>query len=85
MAIALFGFAVIAYFAMGMPGMDHGVVDHSSMAGMDMRRNADEFARRIGAADAFVVKVEPTPSPAIDGTDATLTSESLTSSVLPGG
>lgn len=72
-AIAAIG--VVAYFALGMPGMDHGGGDMATMSGMqpsEMAVGADEFARRIEANDAFVVNVHVPDEGTIDGTDATI-------------
>lgn len=67
-AIALTAFAlVMAYFAFGMPGMDHG----SSTAppvGYDAV-NPDTFAARMRNGDPFVVNVHVPFDGEIEGTD----------------
>ena len=63
--------AVVAYFALGMPGMDHGGSD--GMASMDhsaMAVSADDFASRLASPDAFVVNVHVPVEGSIEGTDA---------------
>ena len=64
--------AVVAYFAFGMPGMDHGggsegmaSMDHSAMA-----VGVDEFASRLASSGAFVVNVHVPDEGSIEGTDA---------------
>lgn len=64
--------AVVAYFAFGMPGMDHGggsdgmaSMDHSAMA-----VGVDEFASRLASSDAFVVNVHVPDEGSIEVTDA---------------
>lgn len=66
--------AVVAYFAFGMPGMDHGA-GTSGMAGMDpsdMTVEVDEFASRMTAPDSFVVNVHVPDEGTIEGTDAVI-------------
>ena len=66
--------AVVAYFAFGMPGMDHGggsdgmaSMDHSEMA-----VGVDQFASRLASSDAFVVNVHVPDEGSIEGTDASI-------------
>ena len=64
--------AVVAYFAFGMPGMDHGG-GSDGMASMDhsaMTIGVDEFAFRLASSDAFVVNVHVPDEGSIEGTDA---------------
>lgn len=66
---------VVAYFALGMPGMDHGSGDMAGMSRMqpsDMAVGPDEFAMGIENTDAFVVNVHVPDEGTIDGTDATI-------------
>jgi len=63
--------AVVAYFVLGMPGMDHGggsdgmaPMDHSAMV-----VGVDEFASRLASSDAFVVNVHVPDQGSIAGTD----------------
>jgi phage shock protein E len=70
--IALAVAAVVAYFALGMPGMDHGG-GSDGMASMDhpaMAVGVDEFASRLASSDAFVVNVHVPDEGSIEGTDA---------------
>lgn len=66
--------AVVAYFALGMPGMDHGggsggmvSMDHSAMA-----VGVDEFASNLASSQAFVVNVHVPDEGSIKGTDASI-------------
>ena len=76
--IVLFAVAatgLVAYFALGMPGMDHGGGDMAGMSGMERSEMAvgpDEFATAIEATDAFVVNVHVPDEGTIDGTDVTI-------------
>ena len=66
--------AVVAYFAFGMPGMDHGG-GSSGMASMDpseMAVSVDAFASRVASPDAFVVNVHVPDEGTIQGTDASI-------------
>jgi len=66
---------VAAYFALGMPGMDHSGDDMAGMSGMqpsDMAVGPDEFATEIGSRDAYVVNVHVPDEGTIDGTDAAI-------------
>lgn len=65
--------AVVVYFTLGMPGMDHGA--SGGMAGMNSASMAvlsDDFARRMEAPGAFVVNVHVPVGVGINGTDATI-------------
>ena len=70
--VALAVAAVVAYFAFGMPGMDHGggsdgmaSTDHSAMT-----LDVDEFASRLASSEVFVVNVHVPDEGSIEGTDA---------------
>lgn len=73
-AAAVFVAAIAAYFAFGMPGMDHdpGTAGMSSMDEADMSLGVDDFAERMASPDAFVVNVHEPDEGAIAGTDATI-------------
>ena len=66
--------AVVAYFALGMPGMDHG----GGMTGMgpmdpsEMAVGVEEFASRMASAEAIVVNVHVPDEGTIAGTDASI-------------
>ena len=67
-ALALAVFAlVLAYFAFGMPGMDHGS-SGAPPTGYEAV-DPDAFAARLKNADAFVVNVHVPFAGEIDGTD----------------
>lgn len=77
-ALAVLVAAVGGYFALGMPGMDHGSSD-GSMATMDhtrtraLRRLAPAaFRARLQNPTAFVVNVHTPYEGDIDGTDASI-------------
>ena len=66
--------AIVAYFAFGMPGMDHGggmsrigLTDASEMA-----VGVDEFASRMVSSNAFVINVHVPDEGTIEGTDAAI-------------
>lgn len=66
--------AVIGYFALGMPGMDHGdpTATSASMAGMahEVRAiDSDTFARRAASPGTLVINVHVPEEGRIDGTD----------------
>lgn len=71
------GLLVIGYFAVGMPGMDHGTsaggpagtasMDHTSMP---MHLAPRRFAERVADPAVFVVNVHTPYAGEIDGTDA---------------
>ena len=66
--------AVVAYFAFGMPGMDHGG-GSDGMASMDpseMAVGVDEFASRLASSDTLVVNVHVPDEGSIEGTDASI-------------
>ena len=80
--LALLGFGTVAYFALGMPGMDHG--SEGVMAGMEhaaageaMALAPRPFADRLRDADAFVVDVRVAADTRIPGTDAAIAAEDL--------
>ena len=65
--------AVVAYFVLGMPGMDHstgstGSIDHNAMA-VPVRLSPKEFAAQLEDPGAFVVNVHVPDEGGIDGTD----------------
>lgn len=66
--------AVVAYFAFGMPGMDHGggAAGMASMDPSEMRVSVDDFASRLDAPEAFVVNVHVPDEGTIEGTDASI-------------
>lgn len=75
-AVAAAIVAVVGYFALGMPGMNHsGDTASGAAGGMDhagtgaMRLGVDEFAARMEAPDAVVVSVHTPYEGEIDGTD----------------
>lgn len=68
--------AVVGYFALGMPGMDHSVgetgdMGHDSMAAPGSL-SPKEFAARLEDRDAFVVNVHVPYEGGIAGTDAVI-------------
>lgn len=66
---------VVGYFALGMPGMDHGGGGTSGMGAMDasdMAVGVDDFATRMAEPDAFVVNVHVPDEGGIAGTDAAI-------------
>lgn len=71
--------AVVAYFALGMPGMDHGLDE--AMGDMDMtglvELTPSAFAARADDAGVFVVNVHVPDEGAIAGTDAAIPYDSL--------
>ncbi len=91
--------AVVAYFALGMPGMDHSTgssmagMDHSTgsaMAGMEMskgavrrRVTADEFAMEIQRSDTVVLNVHTPYEGEIPGTDLFLPFDAIDNARLP--
>jgi rhodanese-related sulfurtransferase len=74
----------VAYYAIAMPGMDHGsdaptsdtptsdnaAMDHGSAG--DMSLGPDAFAARLGVDDAVVINVHTPYEGEIEGTDETL-------------
>lgn len=80
---------IALYFALGMPGMDHGTA--SSMPAMDMSASAGSH-RRVGPAEferllrdrsATVINVHAPYAGKIDGTDLFLQFDNLDRSQLP--
>lgn len=66
---------VVGYFALGMPGMDHGASGGAGMGAMDasdMAVGSDDFATRMAEPDAFVVNVHVPDEGGIPGTDAAI-------------
>lgn len=81
--IVMVAVLIVGYFALGMPGMDHGG-EGSSMPGMDhesaaeaMGLDPDEFARQMAASKAFVVNVHVPDGEVIDGTDESIAFDRL--------
>ena len=73
--MAAVAIAVVAYFVVGMPGMDHGsggMAAMSPMASSEMALAVDEFAFRMSSSQAFVVNVDMPGTGTIDGTDAAI-------------
>lgn len=66
--------AVVAYFAFGMPGMDHDArsTGMGSMDASDMAVGVEEFASRLASSDSFVVNVHVPDEGSIEGTDASI-------------
>ena len=64
--------AVVGYFALGMPGMDHGGAGMGAMDASDMAVGVDKFAARLAKAEAFVVNVHVPDEGSIVGTDAAI-------------
>lgn len=80
---------VVAYFAFGMPGMDHGTGNDSSMAGMDMGSNGPhhvvspgEFEMLFDDAET-VMNVHIPFEGEITGTDLSMPYNALEVSKLP--
>lgn len=74
---------VMAYFAFGMPGMDHGTptADPEGYEAVD----AETFAARLHNGDPFVVNVHVPFAGEIEGTDEHIPSDRVaTSAALPG-
>lgn len=66
-------FLVVAgYFALGMPGMDHGGSGMAEMDMADMAVGVADFERRMTEPDAFVVNVHVPDEGSIAGTDQTI-------------
>lgn len=76
--LAVLALGVVAYFALGMPGMDHqgtGSDNGGEMDGMDMRIHAltpEAFAARLAEPDALVVNVHVPDEGMISGTDLSI-------------
>lgn len=74
-AIGVVVAAVVGYFVLGMPGMDHGgggMAGMASMSSSEMAVGVDAFADRLTEADAFVVNVHVPDQGSIAGTDAAI-------------
>ena len=88
-ALAVVAAGTILYFALGMPGMDHG--SNSSMDGMDMssdnptHRLVDpaQFATALGQPDAVVINVHVPYDGEIAGTDLFMPFDQIDSDALP--
>lgn len=86
---ALAVIAIVVYFAMGMPGMDHSA--GASTPGMDMGSaslehqvvDPGEFAAALDDPDAFVVNVHVPYEGEIEGTNLLIPFNSLDASLLP--
>ena len=86
-AMVVLAVAVIAYFAPGMPGMDHsssatdhGMTSHSAHRLMD----APSFETAIADTDVVVVNVHvPAEAIALDGTNLTMPFDDLDVGTLP--
>lgn len=82
--------AVIAYFALGMPGMDHGGAS-SSMEGMDMTGETPphrivesaQFEAAIEDADAVVINVHVPYDGELEGTDLFMPFDAIDPALLP--
>lgn len=80
---------VALYFALGMPGMDHGT--GSSMAGMDMTASSsphrlvgpEEFAALLAEPSATVINVHVPYDGEIEGTDLFIPFDALDPALLP--
>lgn len=80
---------VVLYFALGMPGMDHG--SDSSMDGMDMSSDdpvhqlvdADRFAVAMKDANALVINVHVPYEGEIAGTDLFMPFDQIDAAALP--
>ena len=81
--------AVIAYFALGMPGMDHG--SGSSMDGMDMTSetpthrlvDADAFDAALDSPDAVMINVHVPYDGELEGTDLFMPFDAIDPASLP--
>lgn len=88
-ALATFAAGIILYFALGMPGMDHG--SNSSMDGMDMssdsptHRLADpaQFATALDQPSAVVINVHVPYDGEIAGTDLFMPFDQIELADLP--
>ena len=88
-ALATVAAGTILYFALGMPGMDHG--SDSSMDGMDMssdnptHRLVDpaQFAATLGQPSAFVINVHVPYDGEIAGTDLFMPFDEINAAALP--
>jgi rhodanese-related sulfurtransferase len=88
LAMAVAVVAVPIYFAIGMPGMDHG--SGSSMSGMDMPAgahhqivDAEAFAKAIEQPDAILINVHQPYEGEIAGTDQFAQYDSVDPVLLP--
>jgi rhodanese-related sulfurtransferase len=63
--LAAIAAGVVAYFVLGMPGMDHSAMDESSMA-----LSVTDFAAAMGEGEVFLVDLRSRAPKRIPGTDA---------------
>lgn len=70
--------AMVAYFALGMPGMEHGgsstggAMEHAAMA-----VSVDDFAQRVASSGALVINVHVPDEGRIAGTDLAVPYDSI--------
>lgn len=87
--VAMFALGAILYFALGMPGMDHG--SNSSMDGMDMSSDSSAhrivdpamFASALAEPGAVVINVHVPYDGEIDGTHLFMPFDEIDEAVLP--
>lgn len=78
--------AVVAYFALGMPGMDHSTADGMNMSSVNMPHrllDPNGFARAIDDPTAVVINVHVPYDGEIEGTDLFVAYDAIDVSVLP--
>ena len=88
-ALATFAAGTVLYFALGMPGMDHG--SDSSMDGMDMSSDTPahrlvdptQFATAMGEPNAVVINVHVPYDGEIEGTDLFMPFDQINAAALP--
>jgi rhodanese-related sulfurtransferase len=89
--VATFALGVILYFALGMPGMNHG--SNSSMAGMDMSSDSPThrivdpatFAAALAQPGAVVINVHVPYDGEIEGTHLFMPFDEIDAAALPEG